>query len=259
MHELLQQTPSTQNVDMHSLPAPHSSPFAFGPPGTGPHAPAPLQVMLPVHSPAGFVPCAYGWQTPSLFGWLHERQGPMQAFAQQTPSTQKLARHWALSVHGEPVARLHAPDASQSRASMPPPSPGAASPASLASLASPAPSVPPPSPPSSPPPSIVPGQPPCVSLATPGQSSIASGTPSRSPSAGTSDDSCRGNVPREPAGIDSVPPATRVDAASARTFTRSAPCVVPGWSSTVPRCVALSGLSAPLSGTRLFHSVPVSS
>src|SRR4029079_2954302 len=183
---------------MHSVPAAHSSPFAFGPPGAGPHAPAPLHAMPPVHSPAAVVHCAYGWQTPSLLGWLHERHGPVHAFAQQTPSTQKLKRHCALSVHGEPVARLHAPDACQSNASMPPPSPGAASPASRASLASPAPSVPPPSPPSSPPPSLVPGQAPCLSLATPAQSSIVSGTPSPSASAGTSDDSCKGNVPRDP-------------------------------------------------------------
>jgi len=92
-HALLQQTPSLQNVDEHSLPEAHSSPIALGPPTGGPQAPAPLQVMLPVHSPAGLVPCAYGKQVPSLLGWLHDRHGPTQAFAQQTPSTQKLDRH----------------------------------------------------------------------------------------------------------------------------------------------------------------------
>ena len=57
---------------------------------------------------------------PSLLGWLHERQGPRQAFAQQTPSTQKLDEHCTLSVQGAPMARLHAPEASQLNASMPP-------------------------------------------------------------------------------------------------------------------------------------------
>jgi hypothetical protein len=56
-HALLQQTPSLQNPDMQSVVAVQSSPFAFGPPVAGPHAPAPLHVMPPVHSAAGFVPC----------------------------------------------------------------------------------------------------------------------------------------------------------------------------------------------------------
>jgi len=89
---LLHQTPSLQNVDMHSVPAPQISPFFFGPPGAGPHEPTPLHV-IPAHSPAGSVPCGYGRHAPSLFGWLQDRHGPVQAFVQQTPSTQKLEWH----------------------------------------------------------------------------------------------------------------------------------------------------------------------
>src|SRR5205814_9376636 len=55
---LLQQTPSAQKVDVHSLPLLHSSPFFLGPPAAGPHAPAPLQVSPPVHSAAGSMPWA---------------------------------------------------------------------------------------------------------------------------------------------------------------------------------------------------------
>src|SRR5690349_5089237 len=57
---------------------------------------------------------------PSLFGWLQDRQGPVQALAQQTPSTQKLDTHCTPSVHDAPLVRLHAPEASQLNASVPP-------------------------------------------------------------------------------------------------------------------------------------------
>jgi hypothetical protein len=66
-HALLQQTPSLQKPDMHSVVDEHSSPFFFGPPGAGPHDPTPLHV-IPEHSAAGSVPCGYGRHVPSLFG-----------------------------------------------------------------------------------------------------------------------------------------------------------------------------------------------
>ena len=132
---------------------------------------------------------------PSLFGWLQDRHGPMQAFAQQTPSTQKVEWHCALSVHGVPIARLHAPDASQLNASVPPPSPGASPPPSPRVAAA-----------------AVAGAPPSAvvaaavaaraaalaGFATAGQSSIASGTLSPSPSAGTAAVELQRELPRDP-------------------------------------------------------------
>src|SRR6476659_8683216 len=103
----------------------------------------------------------------------------MHAFAQQTPSTQKLDEHCTPSVQGAPIARLHAPDASHPNVSMPPPaSSGPPSSGGPSGAASPA-SSPPPSP-------LLPGQPPWFGSATAGQSSIGSGTPSPSPSTGVS-------------------------------------------------------------------------
>src|SRR5262245_3660608 len=118
----------------------------------------------------------------------------MQALAQQTPSTQKVDRHCAPSTQDDPTAWLHVPEASQSNASEPASTGGAAS--------------------ASPPPSFVPGQPPCVGLKTPKQSSMASGTSSASSSAGTAASRRSANVPRDV--ILSVPSAMRADAANAR-------------------------------------------
>ena len=58
-----------------------------------------------------------------------------------------------------------------------------------------------------------------------------------------------------PAGIVSVSRRRRAPRPrTPRACTRSAPCVAPGWISTVPRWVALSGTSAPLRGNA--HVVP---
>jgi hypothetical protein len=55
------------------------------------------------HIPCGSVPAAgLGVQTPSDDDSAQLRQAPLQASAQQTPSTQKLEAHWLAAVQAWP-------------------------------------------------------------------------------------------------------------------------------------------------------------
>ena len=69
VHALLQQTPSLQKRDPHSLAAAQISPFVLLPvDDAAPHTPAPLHVVPLAHSRSGSVMAGYPRQTPSLPG-----------------------------------------------------------------------------------------------------------------------------------------------------------------------------------------------
>ncbi len=78
-------------------------------------APAPSQVPSVPHDSGGWaaqvlrgssVPVATGVQTPGAEGRAQLRQAPVQASAQQTPSTQKFDTQSPAALHGWPLARL---------------------------------------------------------------------------------------------------------------------------------------------------------
>ncbi len=103
----LQHTPSAQKPDLHCPGELQSCPFGRFE-GAGPHAPTPLHVLPPWHSPSGSLPAGYPWQVPFELGWLHERHGPTQALVQHTPSAQAPEAHsWLLS-HDAPCRLPHA-------------------------------------------------------------------------------------------------------------------------------------------------------
>ena len=69
LQAVLQQTPSLQKRDPHSLAAAQISPFILLPGGDAePHAPAPLHVIPLEHSRSGSVAAAYPLHSPSLPG-----------------------------------------------------------------------------------------------------------------------------------------------------------------------------------------------
>ena len=69
LQAVLQQTPSLQKRDPHSLAAAQISPFVLLPGGDAePHAPAPLHVIPLEHSRSGSVAAAYPLHSPSLPG-----------------------------------------------------------------------------------------------------------------------------------------------------------------------------------------------
>ena len=87
VHEVLQQTPSTQCSDPHSASMLHALPLAKSTEQTA--APSHLPRG---HSSSGSVSAAMGPQDPSLpfpfFAALHAKHVVVQALLQQTPSTQ---------------------------------------------------------------------------------------------------------------------------------------------------------------------------
>jgi hypothetical protein len=116
----LQHTPSAQNPEAHSLPAPHAAPSTF----FGPHVPAwqklpalqsasalqearqvpvPLQVALP-HSPAGSVRAGRGEQVPASPARLQAWQAPLHALSQHTPSAQAPELHSVPAAQASPVS-----------------------------------------------------------------------------------------------------------------------------------------------------------
>src|SRR6185369_11124094 len=101
VHEVVQQTPSTQKPLEHSLPAPHTVPM-----GPGVHTPPPSQTLPPVHSLSGSAPLGMGLQAPfapPVLAWLHARQVPAHAVMQQTPSMQLPLKHSFPEPHAVPL------------------------------------------------------------------------------------------------------------------------------------------------------------
>jgi hypothetical protein len=99
-----QQTPSAQKPEAHSPPA--AQPW----PSFERHAPASLQVRVPVHSPGSSAP-VMEVQVPGVAAQVW--QGDAQAEPQQTPSTHCPLRHSAPSPHGWPLFSRQAPTPSQ--------------------------------------------------------------------------------------------------------------------------------------------------
>jgi hypothetical protein len=99
---LLQHTPSTQKLLVHSPASEHAAPFA-----SFVHEPRPLQFVAPRHSLSGSDPDAMLPQVPSApLPFLIAEQAwhaAPQAVVQQTESTQWLLAHWASVAHGLPV------------------------------------------------------------------------------------------------------------------------------------------------------------
>src|SRR6185437_5025518 len=210
------------------------------------HLPVLLQVMGATHSGTSS-PLLTVVQVPVAQLW----QGLSQALLQQTPSVQKPLAHSPAPAQPEPVPLLPcgtSVPASRTRGlSVPASWTGGAS--AAASWRSAVASAAPPSP----------GQPVWVGSARAGQSSIASGTPSPSPSDGKVPDSARSNVPpeNEACGIFEVPSSTSTPPTRPRRSIRRSPATVPGWIRMVPSSVALSATSAPEAGKRTsFQSAP---
>jgi hypothetical protein len=100
----------------HSASAPHAWPAALR------HAPAPLQIWVPLH--AGLLSVAFlgtNVHVPMLPVTLHARQVPVQALSQQTPSTHTPLAHCALIVHACPFFARHAPAPSHTLLPVQPP------------------------------------------------------------------------------------------------------------------------------------------
>src|SRR5262249_50832701 len=95
VHAVLQHTPSTQNVDAHSAPAKHASPFFFL------QAPAALQLLVPVQL-SGSGALVIFPHAPRLPATLHAWQVPHTGASQHTPSTQYPDAHAEPSAHDWP-------------------------------------------------------------------------------------------------------------------------------------------------------------
>jgi hypothetical protein len=106
VHEVLQQTPSTQLALRHSAIEEHCYPMALM------HPPEPLHTSAPAHSLSGSVPAAmllHAPSTPPLFAAEHATHVPKQPLLQHTPSAQVPLRHWLPTEHGPPFCLTHAP------------------------------------------------------------------------------------------------------------------------------------------------------
>jgi len=127
LQEPLQHTPSAHAPELHSVPAPQTSPFSFSAVQAPPaqrepalqsaleaqpdwHTPAPSQVFPP-QAPSGSVPRPWLTQKPCVPATAQDWQPPLQEVVQQTPSTQKPDAHWDAAVQEAPAAScaMHAP------------------------------------------------------------------------------------------------------------------------------------------------------
>jgi hypothetical protein len=92
VHAVLQHTPSAQNVDAHSAPAAHASPFPFV------QTPAALQLFCPLQLSGSGASVIFA-HTPRLPTTLHAWHVPQSGASQHTPSTQNPDAHVEPSVH----------------------------------------------------------------------------------------------------------------------------------------------------------------